>query len=318
MEVKNENLNLFDYVDDESFAPETKSDPFEIVTFSTLTFTAPTASFHQKLGRNHCFFIYGSVGYIPGVKTRQYSKAGSLAISIDSVDMTEKKTDEGFWFVLVIPFDEKSPNVQHTEDELVGMFSMYFGQHWAYEKIFHNDYILPSRTLEMSGPSIESPEHVKKVDVTNQSMTKFSEIVVQLENSSAEVREKVFATLRWYRKATGQFGIEGFVFLWTGLEVVGKDGSQELRILRAKMIDLYQVEESQIENQFYIGHLESFRGKVLHKGYDAPIDGKILDYLRRLIDDLLINLITGEKSNRAQLFMKENRKQIIAAVESYK
>jgi hypothetical protein len=261
--------------------------------------------------------IYGQIGYIPGIVMKTYSSDAGVNMAIESVDMTEKKTPEGFWLLLAIPYDNKSKQAKYLEDEIVGMFSLFFGQSYAYSKMFTNDFSYPKKEMQMYGPTIENPKLAHILPVNSITMKTFSFLLASLDSTDQLVNSTILSTLRWYKKATGEYGVEGFVFLWTALEIIGKNGSQNLVILKKKMMEKYKIDKVKFEQFFYIGHLESFRGKVLHQGIDKPIEGIILDYLRCIIEDLVIDALSDNHSHRAKEYIEENRKALIKAIDEY-
>jgi hypothetical protein len=316
--MKEEQIDITTWINDSSYPQNEKEKYYRISAYTSLTFFAKKDTFHYKLGNNHIVSLYGSIEYFIGFKYHLFSTEKGLNIAIDSSPMDKKKTEEGLWLLLLIPYVEEGKPADYIENEIIGIFSMFFGQNYAYENVFRNDYRYADKNFQMYGPAIESPDKVNKLDITKENMDLFSEIISRLDREDEEIQKKVLSSLRWYRKANGQFGVEGFIYLWTALEIIGKNGTQELKILKEKMIDIYEIDETSIESITYIGHIESFRGRVLHQGFDKPINNNILDYIRSIIDDLIIYEIIKERSKRALIFLSEHRKEMISAIDSSK
>jgi hypothetical protein len=315
--MEDQPIDLIKYVNDSSFDNRDGERFFRIVGYTCLTFTAKKEYFHYELGKNHIINLYGSIQYYDDLKYHYYSDDSGLKISFDSNAMEVKKTDVGLWLLLIIPYTDKGKHVDYIENEIIGLFSMFFGQNYAFEVRFRNDFRYSDMNLQMYGGVIENPEKINKLDINKENMQIFSGIIDQIENIDEINKNKVLSSLRWYRKANGQFGVEGFIYLWTALEIIGKNGTQELRLLKEKMVIMYDLKDEEIENKTYIGHIESFRGKVLHRGFDNPIDGKILDYIRLIIDDLVIYEITKDKHKRALYYLTANRNEIIRLIDGY-
>lgn len=308
------NLNLLDFVVPTDFTENSKDKNIRIVAYSTISSNKNREFFHQKIDNSNIFLFYGSLPYYSSTTSNIVSTDKGIQLNINDCDDKQKNSPEGFWLILVIPYDSLSKPVDFIEDELVGFISVYFGTSYTYDVFFRNDYRYEDKRLMLFSRVINTPATITRVAMNKETIAYFRVLISRYLKLSDEKACVVLSCLRWYSKATGRNGVEGFIFLWTSLEVIGKDGTQKLRILKDKMINIYNIKDSDIENTFYIGHIESFRGKILHNGHDYPVNMILLEYLRCLIEDLLLNFIIGNKTKRALNYIETNRDLIIKAV----
>ncbi len=303
---KKEEIDLFGLVKEDDFPVNSEEKLIRIMAFTAVVTDLQKNTYHYKLFNSHCILFYGTIKYFSDIKQRFICDQQGFKILNDELDLTEKKSDEGWWLAFVIPYGNKTKGIDLIEHEVIGLFSLFFGQNYTYSLLFKNDYHYGTRNVQLSGPTFINPTTIRMTEINTRSVDFFNLLLKNYGSSDIQKQNQIQSALRWYQKAAKSNDTASFICLWTAVEILGKDGNVNLNILKRKMIQIYSIAEEEIEDVFCIGHIESFRGKVIHKGFDEPMHGHLLEYLRCLIKDLTIFTLAENRTQELLIFCKEH------------
>jgi len=204
------------------------------------------------------------------------------------VHLSEQTTPEMTFLLLLTPWESEHPNPELlAHDRLessAGLVAAVLGENAVYARVFENKIGLNEVRTEGVGPVVRVPSaSTPRLDGSALEELRLLDAAIASQDASA--RERGRLSLRWFRAATLDSGVDAFLKYWIALETLAMPDTTDIREIKRLLASAYSSPSG--TDPFQIGRLFGLRSRIVHDGLRMGITAAVESYLRAIYTDLL-------------------------------
>ncbi len=238
---------------------------------------------------SHCSYTYYDISEL----SPPFRSLNSLRMESDSIPIRTVKP--AVYLAIASPFmidgvEKKLPDVENTISHAVSMLMCVIGRSVAYKHIFNTIYNLNNKGLTLISPSIDNHWVFGQPSLGRLNMRYLSLLENQLRKMPQEFKDKISLSLRWFKMASHDKGIDAFLKFWIAIETVALPKTN-IKPLRTILANAYCIPEDDVDKHFGVGRIYGFRCDNVHDGFFNRIDSHFLRYMSCLFSDVLFQIL---------------------------
>jgi hypothetical protein len=258
-----------------------------------------------------CFWK-GEVGYREDVKvTRFWIDEQSCFNVVDPEPTRILQTPDGIYALFISPFTVamgSNAGERIAEDRIdiaVGLLGSFQGRNIVFRKMYVNTYSFETKRAAAWSEAIPVPLSFRPPRLTAEGVRPVLEAEKAIWSLSEPERNRVHLSLKWFRDAMFDLGVNAFLKYWFAIETLSMPSTTDIGPLNDILRDVYCLtSRMEASAHFHTGLLFGLRGRIVHDGKIVPIDGRILLYLEYLYHDILRQLLQIPSERRLEHLLR--------------
>jgi len=214
-------------------------------------------------------------------------------------DISQRESGQGAWLLVIQPCNTNSPKNEYilkfNASVLSSLIISVTTRNYAYSRVFDNCISLKSdEATAASGPAL-GPHGFDKPLLSG--LDTFQQAAATLEQKPDADRRRIELSLHWYDKSLRSYGVDSFLNNWIAIETLAMPDTSNVRPINIRLSEIYKLPLPVVAERFAVGRLLGLRSRIVHDGEDLTVFAPMSDYMRRLYEDLLHDVL-GMTTNR--------------------
>lgn len=217
-------------------------------------------------------------------------------------NVQSRKTEQSTILFLFLKFSSESETIAELQSAR-GLLSNTESKNSNYWHI--TDYILhfPQENSTFLSSSIKMPDQFSAFNKET-IIEPVSKVINSLE---LQLQARVKLGLRWLDSAEHETnGIDEFLKLWFAIETISMPDSTDIKPLVTRLASIYTIKPHEAKELFGIGRIFGLRSNIVHNGLIIGIHQKLIDYLKAIFNDILLDICSLPNNKRAKQILEDN------------
>ncbi len=214
---------------------------------------------------------------------------------VESDSIPTKNVKDAVYLAVTTPsiidgVERKLTNVEDAICHAVSMMMCVIGRSVAYEHVFDTVYHLNGKDQTIYSLAIDNYWVFGRPSLGRLSLKYLSLLENKLSSMPVETKNKILLSLRWFKMACHDKGIDAFLKFWISIEILSMPKT-DIRPLRTFLANAYCIPVANIDKHFGVGRIYGFRCHNVHDGFMNRIDGHFLRYISCIFSDVLFQIL---------------------------
>ncbi len=282
---------------------------YEIQGLPPSLYTTPIAC---DLKDVRVFFWKGEVGYREDVKVTRFwiDEQGHFNV-VDPEPTKIVKTPDGIYALFMSPYMVVAGSnagelvAEDRIDVAVGLLGSFHGRNIVFRRMYANTYSFETQRATASSEAIPVPLSFPFPVLTADGVRPTLLAEKAIWSLTEPERNRVHLSLRWFRDAMFDIGVNAFLKYWFAVETLSMPSTTDIGPLNDILCKIYGLpSRAEASDQFHTGLLFGLRSRIVHDGKIVPIDGRILRHLECLYHDALRHLLQIPSEKRLEYLVR--------------
>ena len=235
--------------------------------------------------------FWGSMTYLDASElTLRFSPEGDV---IANGGITQRDSGQGAWLAVVQPCNTNHPKNEYDlkvqASVLASLLISVTTRNYAYSRIFDNCVSLISDEATAASDIVLAPHGFDKP--LRSGLEIFQAAAAALTEKPNAERRRIELSLHWYDKSLRSYGVDSFLSNWIAIETLAMPDTSNVRPINLRLADIYKLPYPEVAGRFCVGRLLGLRSRIVHDGEDLTVFAQMSDYMNRLYEDLLHDVL---------------------------